>query len=68
MGVQANFSKKTFSRIFVAFHESKLVLTLDKPIYIGFSILDLSKLLMHDFHFNYVKVKYGCGAKLLFTV
>ena len=43
-------SQKTFSKNFVAIHENKLVLTLDKPIYVGFSNLALSKLLMCEFH------------------
>ena len=34
-------SEKIFSKNFVAIHEIKSVLTLDKPIYVGFSILDL---------------------------
>ena len=29
--------------------------------------MDLSKLLTYDFHHNYTKTRYGCGAKLLFT-
>ena len=37
-------SQKIFSKNFVAIHEVKLVLRLNKPIYVGFSFLDLSKL------------------------
>ena len=43
-------SHKIFNKNIVAIHEIKPVLTLDKPIYVGFSILDLSKLLMYEFH------------------
>ena len=59
-------SQKIFSENFVAIHEFKPVLTL-KPIYVGFSILYLSKLLMYKFHYNYIKTKYKNCAKLLFT-
>ena len=59
------FSQKIFSKSFVAIHEIKPVLTLDKPICVGFSILDLSKLLMYKFHYRYIKRKYN--ARLSFT-
>ena len=40
-------SQKIFSKNVFVIHEINLVLTLDKEIYVGFSILDLSKLLMY---------------------
>ena len=58
-------SQKIFDKIFVAIHQIKSVLTLNRPIHVGFSILDLSKLLMYKFHYEYVKNKFD--AKLLFT-
>ena len=50
-------SQKIFSKKFVAIHEMKPVLTLNKPIYVGFSILDLSKYLMYEFYYKYIKSK-----------
>ena len=58
-------SQKIFDKNFIAFHQIKSVLTLNKPIYVGFSIVELSKLLMYKFHYDYVCNKYD--AKLLFT-
>jgi hypothetical protein len=39
--------------------------TLNKPIYIGFTVLDLSKILIFDFHFNIMLKRYGDNARLL---
>ena len=51
----------------VAVRMKKPVVLLNKPIYIGTCILDLSKLLMYDFHYNFIKVKYGDKVILLIT-
>ena len=56
-----------FSKNFVAIHEIKPVLILDKPIYVEFSIFYLSKLLMCEFHYKCIQLKYDDSAKLLFT-
>ena len=60
-----HYKNLIFIKNFVAIHEIKPVLTLDKPVYVGFSILDLSKLIMYEFHYKYIKRK--SSAKLLFT-
>ena len=58
-------SQKIFSKNFVVIHKIKPVLTFNKPLYVGFSILDLSKLLMYEFRYKYIKSKFD--TKLLFT-
>ena len=56
-----------FCENLTAVHMKKVSLKFNKPVYLGMSILDLSKTLMYDFHYNYIKPKYGDNAKLLFT-
>ena len=60
-------SSKIFNENLVAVHKIKETLTLNRPAYVGMCILDLSKTLMYDFHYNYIKKKYGDKARLLFT-
>ena len=48
-------SQKIFNKHFVAIREIKPILTLGKPIYVGFSILDLSKLFYYLFHYKNIK-------------
>ena len=48
---------KIFDKIYAAIYEIKPVLTLNKAIYVGFSVLELSKWLMYDFHYNFIKKK-----------
>ena len=59
--------RTTFSDNLVAIHMAKTELYFDKPVYLGMSILDLSKTLMYDFHYDYIKPKYDEKAELLFT-
>ena len=60
-------SSKIFNENLVAVHKIKETLTMNRPAFVGACILDLSKTFMYDFHYNYIKSKYGDKAKLLFT-
>ena len=56
-----------FDENLVAVHMKKTKLYINKPVYLGMSILELSKSFMNDFHYNYIKTKYSDNAKLLFN-
>ena len=63
-----NFKHCTiFSENLCAIEMRKTQIYFNKPVYLGMCILDLSKTLMYDFHYNYIKPKYNERAKLLFT-
>ena len=51
-------------KIILAIEKENCRTNLNKPIYIGTGILDLRKLLMQDFHHNYLKNKYGDKSEL----
>ena len=50
-------SSKIFNENLMAVHKIKETLTLNRPAYLGMCILDLSKTLMYDFHYNYTEKK-----------
>ena len=49
----------------IQMHKSRLVL--NRPVYVGMSVLDLSKHLMYDFYYNQLKKQYGEHCQLLYT-
>ena len=59
--------RKIFDNDLVAIHMQKPKLVLNKPIYVGMSILDLSKHLMYDFYYNQMKPLYGQKCSVLYT-
>ena len=80
LSTKPNFDRATiFDKNLIAVHMKKTEVYFNKPIYVGQAILDLSKTLMFDFHFDYIQKKYtatkehndategACRAELLFT-
>ena len=57
-------TRKIFGKDYAAIHQTKPVLILNKPIYVGFTVIDLSKWKMYDFHYKYIKKNFN--AELLF--
>ena len=45
---------------------NKMKVKINKPIYLGLSILDISKILMYEFWYDYIKLKYGNDVKLCY--
>jgi hypothetical protein len=63
-----NFKNMTiFNENLIAIDMYKTTVKFDRPIIIGFCILDLSKVLMYDFHYNTMRKMYNDNVKLLFT-
>ena len=58
-------SQKILDKNLMTVHKMKPVLLLNRPIDVGFSILELSKMIMYDWHYNYFMKKFDC--RLLFT-
>ena len=56
-----------FSDNFMAMNMRRNKVVMNKPVYLGLAILDLSKIEMYEFHYDYIKPKYGGAAKLMYT-
>ena len=57
-------SHKIFDNNLVMIHKNKLALKLNKPGYIGMCTLELNKVLIYEFHYDYIKNKYDNKSKL----
>ena len=65
---QPNYhSCKKFSDNLIAIEMKKTIVKMNKPLYLGASILDISKTLMYKFWYDYLKPKYGGRVKLCYT-
>ena len=60
-------SHKKISDYLMAIEMKKTRVKMTKPLYLGMSILDISKILMYEFWYNYIIPKYGDRAKLCYT-
>ena len=57
---------KQFSEKLLAIEMKKAKVKMNKPVYLGVSILDISKTLMYEFWYDYIKPKYNSKAKLCY--
>ena len=65
LAAKPNYDRCTiFDENLISVHMTKTKLYFNKPVYIGMSILDLSKSLIYDIHYNYIKTKYGDKSKI----
>ena len=60
-------SFRIFHESLVGFEFNKINTYINKPFYVGFTVLELSKLLMYEFHYDFIVPRFGSNAKLLFT-
>ena len=58
------YTTKWFSENLIAIEMRKTKVRMNKPVYLGLSILDISKTLMYRFWYDYIKPKYGDNVKL----
>ena len=68
MIAKPNFhSRSIFDENLVAIQLVRTEITIQKPIYVGLSVLDISKTLIYDFHYSYIRRRVGNRSKLLYT-
>ena len=67
IGRPTYITHKVFGKDYAAIHEIKPVLIPNKPVYIGFTVLDLSKWKLYDFHNNFIKKKFNAQLLLMLT-
>lgn len=72
LGAECLIAKPNFKNIqiftedCVAIQMEKLRVVYNKPIYAGFAILDISKIVMYDFYYDFIKKEYGDNASLMY--
>ena len=61
------YTTKRFSEYLLAIEMKKTKVKINKPVYLGMSILDISRTLMYKFWYDYIKSKYEDRAELCYT-
>ena len=65
--MKPNFKNSVkFSENLMGVEMGKTEITMNKPVYLGQAILDLSKMVMYEFHYDYMIPKYGSKVKLCY--
>ena len=60
------YTTKFFTKHLLAIEMKKVDIIINKPVYLGLSVQELSKILMYEFSYDYVKPKYGEKVKLCY--
>ena len=66
LGSEPNYHTKYISEYLMIIEMKKVIVNMNKPIYLGQAILDISKTLMHKFWYDYIKPKYDDKARALY--
>ena len=61
------YSHKDFSDHLMTIEMKKTRVNMAKPLYLGMSILDISKILMYELWYDYISPKYGDSTKVCYT-
>ena len=64
--LEPNYTTKFFTKCLLAIETSKTQILMNEPVYLGLSILDLSKAIMYEFLYDCVKPKYCENAKFCY--
>ena len=67
MGIKTkDCNSKKFDNDLVGTHKIKITLTLNKPAYVGMCLLELSKVQMYEFHYDYIKKEIWQQIEIIF--
>ena len=66
-GSRNHHTTKKNSKNLLEIKLKKTQMLINKPVYLGFSMLEMSKTVMYEFWYNYIKPKYGEKSKLCYV-